>query len=97
MAERWHPDISFGDLDSIISSPKESAAYQSHEPTGSYLSVGADDQEEILEDEEDTWLNEMLAGKPAAPVPVGLIHHTPIVVIKVADISVDDPVRTFPQ
>ncbi|KAG1726268.1 uncharacterized protein EDB91DRAFT_209357 [Suillus paluster] len=65
MVERRHPDISFCDLDSIISSPKQSAARQSHETTGSYLSVGTDEQEEILEDEEGTWLDETLAAKPA--------------------------------
>ncbi|KAG1747893.1 uncharacterized protein EDB91DRAFT_1048103 [Suillus paluster] len=65
MVERQHPDISFCDLDSIISSPKQSAARRSHETTGSYLSVGTDEQEEILEDEEGTWLDETLAAKPA--------------------------------
>ncbi|KAG2354767.1 hypothetical protein BDR07DRAFT_1494121 [Suillus spraguei] len=65
MVERWHPDISFSNLDSIISTPKEPAAHQSHKPTGSYLSVGTDEQEEILEDEKDTWLDEKLAAEPA--------------------------------
>ncbi|KAG1816551.1 hypothetical protein EV424DRAFT_1645252 [Suillus variegatus] len=99
MAERQHPDISFGDLDSIISSPKESPACQSHEPTGSYLSVGADDQEEILEDEEDTWLDEMLAGKPAEDsafdIEADANLHAPIVTKALSDERMDSLINGF--
>jgi hypothetical protein len=89
MVERRHPDISFGNLDSIISTPKEPAAHRSHEPTGSYLSVGTDEQEEILEDEQDTWLDEKLAAEPAQDsafdIEVDANLHAPIVTKALSD------------
>ncbi|KAG1763210.1 hypothetical protein EV702DRAFT_1205776 [Suillus placidus] len=97
MVERRHPDISFSDLDSIISTPKESAARQSHKPTGSYLSVGADEQEEILEDEEDTWLDETLVAKPAEDsafdIEADANLHSPIVTKALADECEESPIN----
>ncbi|KAG0693898.1 hypothetical protein DFH29DRAFT_1006835 [Suillus ampliporus] len=97
MVERWHPDISFCDLDSIISSPKQSAARRSHESTGSYLSVGTDEQEEILEDEEDTWLDEMLATKPAEDsafdIEADANLHTLIVTKALSDEHEESPIN----
>ncbi|KAG1773254.1 hypothetical protein EV702DRAFT_1244183 [Suillus placidus] len=97
MVERRHPDISFSDLDSIISTPKESAARQSHEPTGSYLSVGADEQEEILEDEEDMWLDETLVAKPAEDsafdIEADTNLHAPIVTKALADECEESPIN----
>jgi hypothetical protein len=37
----------------------------SHEPTGSYLSVDWDEQKEIFDDEERTWLDKTLTSFPA--------------------------------
>ncbi|KAG2344902.1 hypothetical protein BDR05DRAFT_998906 [Suillus weaverae] len=97
MVERQHPDISFSDLNPIISTPKESAACQSHEPTGSYLSVGTDEQEEILEDEEDMWLDEMLVAKPAEDsafdIKADANLHAPIVTKALVDECEESPIN----
>ncbi|KAG1854447.1 hypothetical protein DFJ58DRAFT_745692, partial [Suillus subalutaceus] len=98
MVERRHPNISFGNLDSIISTgPKEPAAHQSHEPTGSYLSVGTDEEEEILEDEKDTWLDEKLAAEPAQDsafdIEVDANLHAPIVTKALSDECKESPIN----
>ncbi|KAG1839568.1 hypothetical protein DFJ58DRAFT_733291 [Suillus subalutaceus] len=98
MVERRHPDISFGNLDSIISTgPKEPAAHQSHEPTGSYLSVGTDEEEEILEDEKDTWLDEKLAAEPAQDsafdIEVDANLRAPIVTKALSDECKESPIN----
>ncbi|KAG1735273.1 uncharacterized protein EDB91DRAFT_1083730 [Suillus paluster] len=63
--------------------PKNQQARRSYEPTGSYLSVDTEEQEEILEDEEDTWLDEKLVSKPAEDpafdIEVDVNLHVPIV------------------
>ncbi|KAG1840042.1 hypothetical protein F4604DRAFT_1940323 [Suillus subluteus] len=82
-----------------VSTPKESAARQSHESTGSYRSVGTDEQEENLEDEEETWLDETLAAKPAEDeafdIEVDANLHAPIVTKALSDKCEESPINSL--
>ncbi|KAG1769331.1 hypothetical protein EDD22DRAFT_948939 [Suillus occidentalis] len=76
-------------LEGVQCARLDEPAHRSHEPTGSYLSVGTDEQEEILEDEKDTWLDEKLAAEPAQDsafdIEVDANLHAPIVTKALSD------------